>query len=228
MNHESDRPREPGPDTPSGHQQAGDPGAELPQAPGDVGGIEPSEAWKAEVTELKDRLLRAHADMDNMRKRAEREKADAHKYAISNFARDIVTVGDNFQRAIAAVPAGAVEQTPALKSFLDGVTLTERELTNVLERHGIKRIDALGELFNPHLHQAISELEQPYLPAGTVVQVVQSGYIIEDRVLRPAMVIVARGGAKPQKAEASGEARVSPRAANDDQSGTGAQGGGSP
>ena len=178
-----------------------------------------TETLRTEVAELKDRLLRAHAEMDNIRKRTEREKADAHKYAVSKFARDIVTVGDNFQRAISAVPAAAVEQTPALKSFLEGVTMTEREFLNVLERHGVKRIDPKGEAFNPHLHQAVMEQDNKDVPAGTVVQVFQPGYTIEDRVLRPAMVVVAKGGFKPPRAPDAGAAPGAP--ANDDQPGSG-------
>lgn len=164
-------------------------------------------ALQTEVAELKDRLLRTHADMDNMRKRTEREKADAHKYAVTKFARDMVEVGDNFQRAIETVPKGAAEQNPALKSFLDGVTMTERELINTLERHGLKRIDPTGQPFNPHLHQAVMEAQNPDVPSGTVTQVYQVGYMIEDRVLRPAMVVVAKGGAKAARpAEAVAEA----------------------
>jgi molecular chaperone GrpE len=170
----------------------------------------------AEVADLKDRLLRAHADIDNVRKRLEREKADAHKYAVSKFARDVVNVGDNFQRAISSVPAAAVEQTPALKSFLEGVMMTERELLNVLERHGIRRVDPMGEPFNPHLHQAVSEVQNPDVPSGTVVQVFQPGYIIEDRILRPAMVVVAKGGAKSAKPGDGGPGAP----ANDDQPGS--------
>ena len=154
----------------------------------------------AENADLKDKLLRAHAEMDNIRKRGEREKGEAHKYAVTKFARDIVTVGDNFQRAIETVPAGAAEQSAALKSFLEGVTMTERELLNTLERHGIQRIDPKGQPFNPHHHQAVSEVQNVEVPSGTVTQVFQAGYLIEDRVLRPAMVVVAKGGAKAVKA----------------------------
>ena len=154
-------------------------------------------ALQTEVVELKDRLLRAHADMDNIRKRTEKEKADAHKYAVTKFARDMVEVGDNFQRAIETVPSGATEQNPALKSFLEGVTMTERELINTLERHGIRRIDPTGQPFNPHHHQAVMEAQNPDVPSGTVTQVYQVGYMIEDRILRPAMVVVAKGGSKP-------------------------------
>jgi molecular chaperone GrpE len=171
-----------------------------------------TDALKAEVAELKDRLLRAHAEMDNMRKRLEKEKSEASKYAIARFARDIVGVGDNFQRAIDTVPEAAAEATPALKSFLDGVTMTERELINVLERHGIKRIDPKGQPFNPHHHQAVMEQPNPEVPSGTITQVFQPGYLIEDRILRPAMVVVAKGGFKPVKAP---DAPSAP-AANDD------------
>ena len=169
-------------------------------------------ALQTEVAELKDRLLRTHADLENIRKRAEKEKADAHKYAVTKFARDMIEVGDNFQRAITTVPAGAAEQNPALKSFLDGVTMTERELINTLERHGVKRIDPQGQPFNPHHHQAVMETQNPDVPAGTVTQVYQLGYMIDERVLRPAMVVVAKGGFKPMRPPA--EAAPAPAAAN--------------
>ena len=152
---------------------------------------------QAEVAELKDKWLRAHAEVDNIRKRAEREREEAAKYSITKLARDIVNVGDNFQRAIDAVPAGAAEKDPALKSFLEGVTMTERELLNVLDRHGIKRVQPMNELFNPHLHQAVAQVPRPDVPSGTIVEVYQAGYMIEERVLRPAMVGVAQGGPKP-------------------------------
>ena len=134
---------------------------------------------------------------------------------MTKFAHDVITVGDNVERAIAAVPARAAEQDPALKSFLEGVRMTERELVNVLERHGIKRMSPQGEAFNPHQHQAVMEAHDESVPAGTVVQVLQAGYTIEDRTLRPAMVAVAKGGAKPaRQTEAAGDA--APTAANDD------------
>jgi molecular chaperone GrpE len=154
-------------------------------------------ALQAEAVDLKDRLLRAHAEVENIRKRSEREKEDTAKYAISRLARDIVNVGDNFQRAIDAVPAGAADQDGALKSFLEGVTMTERELLNVLERYGIRRVQPMNEIFNPHLHQAVMEIARSDVPSGTIVQVFQAGFMIEDRVLRPAMVAVAKGGPRP-------------------------------
>ncbi|MEQ1615588.1 MAG: nucleotide exchange factor GrpE [Hyphomicrobiaceae bacterium] len=154
---------------------------------------------EAQVKDLTDRLLRAHAEMDNIRKRTERDKADTIKYAISKFAGDIVTVGDNFQRAISAVPAGAAEADSALKSLVEGVTLTEREFLGVLERHGVKRLDPKGQAFDPNFHQAVMEQDNRDVPAGTILQVFQVGYQIEDRILRPAMVIVSKGGFKPMK-----------------------------
>jgi molecular chaperone GrpE len=155
---------------------------------------------RAETADLKDRLLRAHAEVENIRKRSEREKEETAKYAVTRIARDIVGVGDNFQRAIDAVPADAADRDPALKSFLEGVTMTERELLNVLERYGIRRIHPSNEPFNPHMHQAVMEMQRSDVPPGTVVQVFQAGYMIEDRVLRPAMVAVAKGGPKPAPA----------------------------
>ena len=154
-------------------------------------------ALQVEVADLKDKWLRAHAEVDNIRKRADRERDEAAKYAITRLARDIVGVGDNFQRAIDAVPTGAADKDPALKSFLEGVTMTERELLNVLDRHGIKRVQPINEQFNPHLHQAVTQVARADVPGGTIVEVYQAGYMIEERVLRPAMVGVAQGSAKP-------------------------------
>ena len=187
--------------TPDGTPASPNPSA--PGAPAQPVPPRPDEtiaALRAEAADLKDKLLRAHAEVENIRKRAEREKEDTAKYAVTRFARDIVNVGDNFQRAIDAVPPGAAEQDAALKSFLEGVTMTERELLNVLERYGIKRVQPVGEPFNPHLHQAVMEIQRSDVPAGTVVQVFQAGFTIEDRVLRPAMVAVAKGGPKPAQA----------------------------
>lgn len=170
---------------------------------------------QGQVADLTDRLLRAHAEMDNLRKRSDRDKEDTAKYAITKFAREILGIGDNLQRAIGAVPAGAADEDPALKALIDGVSMTEREFLNILDRHGVKRIDPSGEPFNPHLHQAMTEIEDKEVAPGTVVQVYQPGYIIEDRVLRPAMVVVAKGGEKPAKAEKSAdEAATAPENPN--------------
>jgi molecular chaperone GrpE len=154
---------------------------------------------EGQIKDLTDRLLRAHAEMDNMRKRTEREKADMAKYAITKFAGDMIGVADNFQRAIAAVPPDAAAQEGPLRSLLEGVVMTERAFLQALERHNVKRIDPTGELFNPHLHQAVLEAQNPAVPAGTILQVYEVGYVIDDRLLRPASVVVAKGGFKPAK-----------------------------
>lgn len=201
-------PDDPDPTRPSPEAASVDPGASVnPSAEGEgegegAGTAERSvhdviAALQAEAADYKDRWMRAQAETENVRKRYEREKEETAKYAITKFARDIVNVGDNFQRAIDAVPAGAAEREPALKSFLEGVTLTERELINILERHGIKRLNPKDEPFNPHLHQAMMEIPRGDVAPGTIVQVFQAGYIIEDRVLRPAMVVLAKAEPKP-------------------------------
>lgn len=156
--------------------------------------------------ELKAIGLRHIADLDNLRKRLERDKDDAAKYAISKFSRDLVGVADNFERALAAVPQGAADADPALKNLVEGIDMTERELITVLERHGVKRENPKGESFNPHRHQAVMEKPDPSVPNGTVLEVFQCGYSIEDRVLRPAMVVVAKGGPKTGKVSESGNA----------------------
>jgi molecular chaperone GrpE len=185
-----------------------DPGAQL--------GID-LDALLAENTEMRDRLLRTMADMENLRRRTEREKADTARYAISNFARDVLTVGDNLKRTMDHVPPAAAAEDPALKSFLEGVALTERELLNVLERHGVTRIEPLGARFDPNCHQAMYEVQNAEVPEGTVVDVMQAGYVIGDRCLRPALVAVAKGGAKPAKPQASdGGGAARRKAANDD------------
>lgn len=163
---------------------------------------------EGQIKDLTDRLLRAHADLDNLRKRLEREKGETAKYAITRFAQSIVAVSDNFERAIASVPAAAVTEGSAVKALLDGVSMTEREFVNVLEKHGVKRIDPKGEPFNPHQHQAVMEAQDASVPSGTVTQVFQSGYMIEDRCLRPAMVVVSKGGPKGAKPVEAGEAKA--------------------
>ncbi len=162
-----------------------------------------------ENAELRDRLLRTMAEMENLRRRTEREKADTSKYAVSSFARDVLTVGDNLRRTIEHVPAEAAAQDPALKSFLEGVELTERELLNMLERHGVSKLDPLGERFDPNNHQAMYEVPNPEVPEGTVVDVMQAGYTIGDRCLRPALVAVSKGGARQSQG-------AKPKPANDD------------
>ncbi len=153
------------------------------------------EKLNAENTELKDRVLRALADMENMRRRTEREAADARQYAVTSFARDLLTVADNLARALENLPAEVREAVDgALKALVDGVDLTARELQSVLGRHGVKKLEPKGEKFDPNFHQAMFEVPDETLPAGTVTQVVQSGWKIGERVLRPAMVGVSKGG----------------------------------
>jgi molecular chaperone GrpE len=158
----------------------------------------------AELAAKQDAYLRAVAETENVRRRLEKEKEETAKYAISKFAKDMLTVGDNFQRAIAAVPKDAIETDPALRSLLDGVVLAERDYRGALERHGIVVDDPVGQLFNPHHQQAVMEQENADVPTGTVLQVLQVGYLIEDRCLRPAMVIVSKGGPKAAKPDTSG------------------------
>ncbi len=157
---------------------------------------------EAEKLDLKDRLLRSLADMENLRRRTERDTADARVYAVTNFARDMLNVADNLRRALESVPKGEPESA-ALKALIEGVELTERDLQKTLERHGVKRLSPEGGRFDPNMHQAMFEVPNEEVPAGTVLQVIQTGYAIGERVLRPAMVGVAKGGPKP--APASGE-----------------------
>ncbi len=158
-------------------------------------------ALAREATDYKDKLLRSLAEMENLRKRTERQVADARAYSIAGFARDILAVADNMARALGALDAELREKAEAgVKALLDGVELTERELLKVLEKHGVKKFDPLGEKFDPNLHQAMFEMPDPSRPAGTVAQVVQPGYMIGERVLRPALVGIAKGG-KPAVGE---------------------------
>ena len=160
-------------------------------------GLQRIAALEKEAADLKDQLLRTLAEMENLRRRTEREIADARTYAVTNFARDIVGAADNLTRAIAAVDAEArATGGEALISLVEGVELTERELMKSLEKHGVSRVDPAGEKFDPNFHQAMFEVPDPSVPSGTVVQVMQIGFKIGERVLRPALVGVGRGGPK--------------------------------
>jgi molecular chaperone GrpE len=149
-----------------------------------------------ENEELKDRALRAAAEMENLRRRTSREVADARAYAIANFARDMLAVSDNLRRALDALPKeeSGAEKSGVLSALVEGVEMTERAMLSALERHGVSRLEPQGEKFDPNFHQAMFEVPDASVPANTVVQVVQAGYRIGDRVLRPAMVGVAKGG----------------------------------
>ena len=175
------------------------PAAEAPTQPDApvVAAPKASTSLDRELAESKDRLLRTLADMDNMRKRTEREVADARVYGISAFARDILSVADNMHRAMAALDDELrAKADESLKALLDGVELTERALINVLEKHGVGKLEPLNQKFDPNRHQAMFEVEDAGVPSGTVVQVMQAGYTIGERVLRPALVAVSKGGAK--------------------------------
>lgn len=148
-----------------------------------------------EIKDLKDKLLRTVAEMENLRRRTQKDVADAREFSISKFARDILSVGDNLRRAIEHVPDEEKDQ-PGLKSLLEGVEMTERELLTALEKNGVKKVDPVNEKFDPNFHQAMFEVPNPEVPNNTVAQVVQVGYVIGQRVLRPAMVGVSKGGPK--------------------------------
>ncbi len=170
--------------------------------------VNPLDALKAENNELKDRFLRLAAEMDNLRRRTDRDVKDAKSYSVAGFARDMLAVADNLRRALEAIPAEArAAGDQGLNALIEGVEMTERSMLSALERHGVKKIEAEGQKFDPNFHQAMFEVPNPNVPNNTVVQVVQAGFVIGERVLRPAMVGVAKGGPKeaPAGAEASGQ-----------------------
>jgi molecular chaperone GrpE len=184
-------------------------GAETPAAQTDAVATpaDPMAELAREAADLKDRLLRSLAEMENLRRRTEKQIADERVYGVAGFARDMLAVGDNLRRALDAVtPELRKTADPAVTALIEGVELTERELLKVLEKHGVKKLEPLGGKFDPNLHQAMYEVPDPSMPAGTVAQVVQAGYTIGERVLRPALVAVAKGGAKPASAPANDNA----------------------
>jgi molecular chaperone GrpE len=153
---------------------------------------------EAEKEQLRDQVLRTAAEMENLRKRTEREVTDTRSYAIAGFARDMLVATDNLSRALMVIPAQLRENADGtLKSLIEGIEMTEREMQRLLQKNGVIPIQAEGEKFDPHRHQAMFEVPDAGVPEGTVVQVVQTGYAIGERVLRPAMVGVAKGGNKP-------------------------------
>jgi molecular chaperone GrpE len=164
---------------------------------------DPLEALKAENADLRDRFLRLAAEMDNLRRRTDREIKDAKSYAVTGFARDMLSVSDNLRRAIETLPDEArTAADAAMSALIEGVEMTERGMLATLERHGVRKIEAEGQKFDPNFHQAMFEVPNPNVANNTVVQVVQAGYAIGERVLRPAMVGVAKGG---PKADAAGD-----------------------
>jgi len=186
-------------------QQTGEPVVSKPYVMPDDPEEGSVEAWQREAADARDKMLRTLAEMENLRKRTSREVADARTYGITGFARDVLEIADNLQRALDAVPVEAkATADPGLTALIEGVELTERSLLNALEKHGVKKLDPSGGRFDPNFHQAMYEVPDPSVPAGTVVQVVQAGYTIGDRVLRPALVAVSKGGAKMAPAAANG------------------------
>ncbi len=185
-------PAEPGPAEPAEAEPAPDPQAEL----------------EAQIADLTDRFVRAVAELENYRRRAEREREDVAKYAISNFARDMLAIADSLGLALASISAEVRGEDKNLGTLAAGVELTERGLMAAFERHGITKIDPMGESFNHDLHQAMFELEDTDKPPGTIVEVMQAGYVLKDRLLRPAMVGVTKGGAPRTEAPGPGEAKT--------------------
>jgi molecular chaperone GrpE len=186
---------------------------DMPVASSDSTGPEPTletlqrviEGLQAENADLHDKHLRAVADSHNIRRRAQQDIEKANKFGVERFARDALSVADNLGRALGALPADLESLDPALRNVITGVQATERELQSILERHGVTRIEALGKPFNAEFHQAMMEIEDPSVPAGTVLQELIPGYLLAGRLLRAAMVAVSKGG--PQRmAEASNDA----------------------
>ncbi|ASY61484.1 Heat shock protein GrpE [Sinorhizobium sojae CCBAU 05684] len=189
-----------GAEAPDENVKAAEPEAtEKPEA---AAAPDPLELAKAENAELRDKYLRLAAEMDNLRRRTERDVRDAKSYSVAGFARDMLAVSDNLRRALDAIPADARESADAgLAALIEGVEMTERSMLAALERHGVKRLDPTGQKFDPNFHQAMFEVPNTEVPNNTVVQVVQAGYTIGERVLRPAMVGVAKGGPKVAPSE---------------------------
>ena len=167
------------------------------EAPAEVE-VDPQE----EINALKDRLLRANAEAENLRKRSERQVSDAASYAITSFARELLSVSDNLRRALDSLPDDP-DASEALKTFLEGVELPERELLNVCEKQGIQKLNPVGEKFDHNFHQAMFEIDDPSSAPGDIIQVIQPGYALKDRLLRPAMVGVNKRSAKPESDESS-------------------------
>ena len=172
--------------------ESSDPNLDIPRKPEGV--TAEVEQLQAEKADLQDKLLRALAEAQNVRRRAQQDVERERKFGIERFAKDILSVADNLGRALSVLPDDTDAIDPALRNVIVGVQATERELQSVLERHGIKRVESLGRPFNAEFHQAMMEIEDPTVPAGTVVQELAPGYLIAGRLLRAAMVAVSKGG----------------------------------
>ncbi|MFM2129714.1 MAG: hypothetical protein RL477_1260 [Pseudomonadota bacterium] len=212
MNEESEK-------TAGADASPGDSGAAQASAKTEPQGSDPLVVAQREAAEARDRALRALAELENFRRRAEKERQDTAKYAVASFARDVLPVVDNLRRGLDSVTAAARKAEAGLDALASGVELTERELLNAFERHGIVRVDPRGDAFDPNLHQAMFEIEDASVAPGTVVQVMQAGYTLHDRLLRPALVGVAKGGSagagekpKPVQAPIANEDLANPAA----------------
>ena len=189
---------------PASPEQASEPVVSKPYIMPDDPDPASVEAMALEVAEARDKMLRTLAEMENLRQRTRREVADAKTYGITGFARDVLDIADNLQRALDAVPAETrAAADPGLTALIEGVELTERSLLNALEKNGVKRFDPMGQKFDPNFQQAMYEVPDPSVPSGTVVQVVQAGFMIGERVLRPALVAVSKGGVKAPAANSN-------------------------
>jgi molecular chaperone GrpE len=184
----SDEAKKPEPESPANDIESE---AAAPDEPTDAEKIAKLEA---DLAEARDRMLRALAETENVRRRLEREREDTARYAIARFAGDLLSVADNLRRALDAVPADAVKKDEFLAKLVDGVGATEKTMLSVLDKNGVKKIDPTGQKFDPNFHEVLFELDAPDKPAGTVVQVLEAGYTIGDRLLRPARVAAAKGG----------------------------------
>lgn len=183
-------------------------GADAPEAPANdspeaaIAALQALIAQKdGEIAGMKDQALRALAEAENVRRRAERDVAETSKYAVTGFARDLVSVLENLQRAVESIPAQVKAEQPVVANLATGVEMTLNELLGAFEKHGIRRIDPLGQKFDHNLHQAVAQITTPDAEEGTVVQVLQAGYTIHDRLLRPAMVGVASKGETPKQVD---------------------------
>jgi molecular chaperone GrpE len=172
----------------------------VPPSPPESAGDDPAAriaALEAELAAANEKALRAMAETENVRRRLEQAAEDRGKFAVNGFAKDMLPVADNLRRALESLPPDAKETDPLAAKLIEGVELTERALLAALERHGIKKVESLGQLLNPHLHQAMMEVEDPSHAAGTILLEMQAGYTLHGRLLREAMVGVAKGGPKP-------------------------------
>jgi molecular chaperone GrpE len=209
-----DAPAAPPPETGDGAAPAAET-AETPAAPADP--ERRLAELEAETADLKDKLLRALAETENVRRRGQRDREDASKYAISSFAREMIVVADNLRRALDHVAPDARQQNELLDALAAGVEMTERAMLAAFERFGIRPIEALGQKFDHNLHEAMFEVDDPGQPAGTVVHEMEKGYVLEDRLLRAARVGVAKGGPRQDNGGAEAAEPTDAKAAAKDQ-----------